>query len=70
MTKPLIYFKRIIRIGGGYYLNIPKIFVDVNELTKKDVRVIIRDLKTIEVDLTSKVLNKGRGGNYGRKKRK
>lgn len=70
MTKPLIYFKRIIRVGGGFYLNIPKIFVDVNDLTKRDVRIIIRDLKTIEVDLTSKVSNKGRGEKYGRKKRK
>ena len=51
MTKPLIYFKRIIRIGGGYYLNIPKIFMDVNDLTKKDVRLIITDLKRIEIKL-------------------
>lgn len=51
MTKPLVYHKRVIRIGGGFYLNIPKIFVDSNELTKRDVKLIIRDLKTIEVKL-------------------
>lgn len=49
MTKPLIYFKRIIKVGGGYYLNIPKIFVDMNDLTKRNVRMTIKRLRTIEV---------------------
>lgn len=69
MTKPLVYFKRIIKIGGGFYLNIPKIFVDSNDLTKKDVRLIIRDLKTIEVKLTEMVSN-NKGETDGKKKRK
>ncbi len=49
--KQLTYIKKLVKVGNGYYLHIPKVFMDANDLEKKMiVRLIIKDLTIIEVE--------------------
>lgn len=49
--KQLTYIKKLVKVGNGFYLHIPKVFIDSNDLEKERlVKLVIKDLSIIEVE--------------------